>query len=367
MNSRSPQMLIRKIRAARPELLDWESVVVRTLKDPHRPLSIVSDLGVIHAGMEEQSAVHRITNGAGSYVIKQHFDPSAYAREAANIAFINSLRPIAPELLYSDDEAGVILMEDLGDRSLAHLAINNRMTEYERWVRRAFSLVALIQSHFRQHEQELRRLYGGRSPESGAYLPLPDGLPCAIAEILRISRGTELTLDDRELLEKTDAPLRARMQQFSYKHRSFTVDLTPWHIIEKDGKIRFLDFTRPPIGSLLLQFNVIWRLDNRRDIVRFYLEERARLELPHMDTEEFLRLQDGVQFLECIEWIRHYCKDILEGRHFLASWDGSKLDDYEGSEKPNLDAALEAISPHADFGKVASLLRRYFRKPITRP
>jgi len=367
MNSLVPQMLIKKIRAVRPELLDWGSVVVRTLKDPRRPLSIVSDLGVIHAGMEEQSAVHRITNGAGSYVIKQHFDSSAYARETANIAFINALRPIAPEILYSDEDTGIILMEDLGDRSLAHLAINNRMQEYERWVRRAFSLVALIQSHFRRHEQELRRLYGNRSPESGPYLPLPDGLADALAEILRTSRGIELESDDRQLLEKTDAALRARMEQFSNRHRSFTVDLTPWHIIEKDGEIRFLDFTRPPIGSLLLQFNVIWRLENRRDIVRFYLEERARLGLPHVNTEEFLRLQDAVQFLECIEWIRHYCKDILEGRHFLASWDGSKLNDYEGSEKPNLDAALEAVSPHKDFDAVAGLLRRYFRKPITRP
>jgi hypothetical protein len=367
MNSRSPQMLIRKIRAARPELLDWGSVVVRTLKDPRRPLSIVSDLGVIHAGMEKESAVRRICDSADSYVIKQHFDPSAYARETANIAFINSLRPIAPEILYSDDEAGVILMEDLGDRSLAHLAINNRMAEYERWVRRAFSLVALIQSHFRQHEQNLRRLYGGRSPESGPYLPLPDGLPCAIAEILRISRGTELTLDDRQLLEDLDAKLREGLEQYGRDHSSFTVDLTPWHIIDKDGEIRFLDFTRPPVSSLLLQFNVIWRLENRRDIVRFYLAERAGLGLPHVNTEEFLRLQDRVQFLECIEWIRHYCRDILEERHFLASWDGSELNDYEGSEKPDLDAALEAVSPYKDFDAVAGLLRRYFRKPITRP
>jgi len=176
MNSLVPQMLIKKIRAVRPELLDWGSVVVRTLKDPRRPLSIVSDLGVIHAGMEEQSAVHRITNGAGSYVIKQHFDSSAYARETANIAFINALRPIAPEILYSDEDTGIILMEDLGDRSLAHLAINNRMQEYERWVRRAFSLVALIQSHFRRHEQELRRLYGNRSPEAHTY-PCPTASP----------------------------------------------------------------------------------------------------------------------------------------------------------------------------------------------
>jgi len=367
MDAVVPQNLVEEVRAVKPDLLDWNHLILKTLKDPQCPLSTISDLGVIHAGTEKGSAVHRISDNTSSYIIKQHFDPSAFKRETANITFINTLRPIAPELLYSDERSGTILMEDLGDRSLAHLAIRNRMVEYERWVRRAFSLVALLESHFRRHEGQLRHLYGTTSPESTPYLPLHDGLTGALDEILRTSRGIELDPDDRRLLGKLDATLREGIEQHGRDHSSFTVDLTPWHIIEKDGEIRFLDFTRPPVGSLLLQFNVIWRFDNRRDIIRFYLEERAKLGLPRINAEEFLRIQDRVQFLECIEWIRNYCKDILEGRHFLASWDGSKLDDYEGSERPNLEAALEAISPHRDLDWLADLLRRYFERPVTHP
>ncbi len=49
-----------KIRSVCPDLLDWENLEVQTIKDPSAPLSVVSSLGVIHAGVEEGSAIHRL-------------------------------------------------------------------------------------------------------------------------------------------------------------------------------------------------------------------------------------------------------------------------------------------------------------------
>ena len=51
------------IRSARPSLLDWDRAILRVLKDPKRPLSVVSDLGAVHGGIELDSAVYRLSDG----------------------------------------------------------------------------------------------------------------------------------------------------------------------------------------------------------------------------------------------------------------------------------------------------------------
>ena len=73
--------LIRTVSAAQPDLLAWDRLSVRVIKDPARPLSVVSDLGVPHGGLEKDSAVYRLSDGAASFIVKRHLDPVMFRRE----------------------------------------------------------------------------------------------------------------------------------------------------------------------------------------------------------------------------------------------------------------------------------------------
>ena len=132
-----------RIKAQQSDLLDWDRLTVKVVKDPERPLSVVSDLGVPHAGMERDSSVHRLSDGAVSFIVKRHRDPVTFRREAANITFVNEAGGFAPELHWADPETGILLMEDLGDRSLAWVWKRGDMAEYERWVYEAVDSVLL--------------------------------------------------------------------------------------------------------------------------------------------------------------------------------------------------------------------------------
>jgi len=356
--------LIQNLRANKPALLDWDRLRVRVLKDPGKPLTRVSKLGVIHGGLEKESAIYRISDGTSSFIVKQYFDTAILRRERANMSFVNMVDLIAPEILYSDDETNTILMEDLGDMSLAYLWKNGLMKEYEEWVYRSMRILAQVQSYYSAHRARLEALYEGMVPCRNETPPLPDGLSSTIDEILRISRGTELEKKHRESLQEVEIDLKAKMEDFIREYKDFVMDIIPLHVIEKDGRIRLLDFTAPPIGSVLFQFNATWHLQSRREIILYYLRERDGLNLPHIDHEEFLWLADGLQLLECIEWIRIYCGEIIQGRHFLTDLEGRKLSDYERSEGGNLQALYRALAPHKDFCTVIDILDEYFRAPL---
>ena len=152
--------LAASVRSRNPDLLDWSGVTTRTLKDPKRPLSVVSDLGVLHAGLEEGSAVYRLSDGARSVIVKQHYDTSAFRREVANTAFVNMVGPIAPEVVDADEQTGAIVMEDLGDRSLAYLWKNERWEEYRSWVYETVEIVVRVQAYFQRDGERLQALYG---------------------------------------------------------------------------------------------------------------------------------------------------------------------------------------------------------------
>lgn len=156
----------------------------------------------------------------------------------------------------------------------------------------------------------------------------------------------------------------ARINTFNARHKSFLLDLVFFHVVEKDGAIRVLDLTAPAVGGVVGQFNFVWHLQQRREIIRSYLAERQRLGAAKIDPRQFLWLEDAVQLLECIEWISDYCKEILQNEHTFTNLDGTRLDDYAGCERANLEAIYRALEPHDDLCKLIDLLERYFRVPL---
>ena len=357
--------IVERLRAAQPRLLAWDDLVVRTLKDPQRPLSAVSDLGVPHGGMEKDSAVYRISDGQRSFIVKRHFDPTTFRREVANITFVNEAGRFAPEIVWSDGETGTILMEDLGDRSLAWLWKAGRMDDYETWVYEVVEATLQVQAHFHQHGRRLRALYGGLSFESPPSVGSPGELVANLSEALWISRGTRLEEKDRKALLRAAAAMSGRVERFNADHREFVLGLTPWHVFEKEGRIRVIDLTFPPVGSILRQFeNMTWHLQTRRNVWRFYLSGRDSLGLPPADHEEFRLLTDWLHVLGCILWIRIYARDILEGEQTLVDLRGQKLTDYRANESANLNAIHRAIGPHAALAVIGEVLERHFARPL---
>ena len=355
------------IRAKAPAIMDWDAVTVKLIKDPGKPLTQVSELGVVHAGLEPASAVYRLTDEKTQFILKLHLDPDTFRREVANITFVNSFDRVAPELHCCDDGTRAILMEDLGDRNLAHLWHRNHMDEYSAWCRRAFTILADIQAYCEDHEGLLLEAYGESIPQRALSLPLPRGIATTLNEVLSVSRGVGLAEVDESFLGRIDGLLRMRMSQFEARHRGFLLDLTPWHVLEKDGRIRVLDLTAPPLGGLLSQFNVLWHLPTRREIITLYLTRREERGMRNIDHDEFHWLQDGLQLLECIQWMRNYCRQILEREHSFTNLDGSRPNDYQRSENAQLAAIREALDPHADLSPVTQILERYFRKPVHLP
>ncbi len=359
-----PEM-IQKIRSACPDLLEWDSLQVRTIKDPGAPLSVVSTLGVIHAGVEEGSAIYRLRADGKSFILKQHFDAEVFRREVANITFINRAGRFGPEIHYAGDETGLILMEDLGDESLAYVWKNRMMEQYVQWVYEAIELVVSVQGFYQSDRGLLRELYGGAVPERGLHLPLPDGLPEAVGGIMEVSRNRRLEAVERDLLRTAERDVKRDVQRFSEQHKDFILDITPWHVIRKDGRIRVIDLTAPPVGSVLFQFDdAIWHLPQRRDILRSYLEARDRFGLPHVDNEKFLRLKDRLTLLGNIDWIQRYCRDILAGEHWMTDMEGNPLSDYAESERGNLRGIRLALEPYDDFAPILELLDKYFSLPL---
>lgn len=356
--------LIQNVRANMPDLLAWDRAKVVVIKDPAAPLRQLSDLGVIHAGVEKDSQVYRVSDETSSFIVKQHFNPTVFRTEVANITFLNRSGPVAAELFFTDEDTGTIVMEDLGDRSLAYLWHEGRMAEYVNWAYRAASILAAVQADFEGNRTELATLYGTAAMERSQRSVLPGGLSDTLSEVVRISRAVELAGSDRANLEEVERQLRARINTFNARHKSFLLDLTFFHAVEKDGAIRVLDLTAPAVGGPVGQFNFVWRLQQRREIIRSYLAERQRLGAAKIDPRQFLWLEDAVQLLECIEWISSYCKEILQNEHSFTNLDGTRLEDYAGSERANLEAIYRALEPHDDLCKLIDLLERYFRVPL---
>ena len=116
---------------------------------------------------------------------------------------------------------------------------------------------------------------------------------------------------------------------------------------------------------MLFQFsNVIWHLDEGREILRFYLQERDKLGPPCLDHDEFLRMADGLVLLGNVEWIRNYCRDIIEGEHGMTDLSGNRLTDYKGSEDSNLQGIYRALKPHEEFRETVEILQCYFSLPL---
>ena len=354
-----------KIRSVCPDLLDWDDLEVQTVKDPGAPLSVVSSLGVIHAGVEEGSAVYRLRAGGRSLILKRHSDPVVLRREVANITFVNHAGRFAPEIHYADDATGAILMEDLGDESLAFLWNNQMMDEYVEWLYESVGIVVSVHSFYHREPGRLDALYGGPVPEREPCVPLPDGLVQSLDQILDVSRGCHLEARDRRFLQSAERKIRADVRRFDKEHNDFILDITPWHLIRKEGRIRVIDLTAPPIGSMLFHFEpAIWHLEQRREILESYLDRRAEEGLPMPDRNEFLYLEDALHALECVDWIGRYCRDILGGEQVLRGLDGGKLDDYAGDEAENLEAARRALECHEELSEVLDVLDKYFGLPL---
>ncbi len=359
------QELIDKIRADNPRLLDWDNLSIKTLKDPEKPLSQVSKSGVIYGGLEKGSAVYRISDSANSFIIKHHYDRDSFRREVNNISFVNRIDSIAPRIAYSEDENGLIVMEDLGERSLAYLWKHNQMREYTQWCYETAEVLAMIQSYFHKNKSVLESIYGGKSlPRWQKGVPPSEGLVSTTDEILRISRGISLKRKDREDLEEVELDLKERIDKFNALNQDFIIEVDFLHVLKKSGKIRFIDFTNPPLGSIVFQFNIAWHLPERANIVRHYLKRRDELASPSIDHDEFLYLQDGFQLLEGIDWIRTYCREAIEGEHFLTDFEGKRITNYEESETNNLQAMRLALSSHPRLRSVMEMLDGYFSKQL---
>ena len=357
--------LVEKVRADRPDLLDWDKVSVKVIKDPQKPLSVVSELGVVHAGLDKDSAIWRLRDARHSFILKWHFDAMAFRRETANIAFVNQAGQFAPQIHYSDPADGTMLMEDLGDHSLAYVWNSGLMDDYVEWVYEAVALVLAVQGFYRTEHALLRGLYEGLDMELQINLPLAQGLTQTLNEVLQLSRGCRLEARDQARLRTAEEKVNRGIQRHSEEHKDFVLDLASHHIIRKDGRIRVIDLTAPAIGSVLFQFsNIIWHLDERREILRFYLKERDKLGPPYLDHDEFLRMADGLLLLVSVEWIRNYCREIIEGEHSLTDLEGSLLTDYEGPEASNLQAIYRALEPYEEFKETVEVLQGYFSLPL---
>jgi hypothetical protein len=153
--------LIERIQRHLPRLLAWDQASVKVLKDPGRPLSVVSELGVPHGGLEKDSAVCRIADGERAFIVKRHLDAVRFRCEVANLAFVGEAGGFAPSVVWADDDSGTIVMEDLGDHSLAWVWKSGDMAEYQRWVREAVEIVLAVHAHFHRHEERLRALCRG--------------------------------------------------------------------------------------------------------------------------------------------------------------------------------------------------------------
>lgn len=357
--------VIELIRRHQPSLLAWDDLSVSVLKDPRRPLSVVSQLGVPHGGLEKDSALYRIADGEQSFIVKRHLDAARFRCEVANFAFVGEAGGFAPAVVWTDDESGAIVMEDLGDHSLAWVWKSGDMAQYQRWVHEAVEVVLSVQAHFHRHEQRVRALYGDQSPESAPKLYPPEETLAQLDEILRVSRGAALPDRDRAALMDAVRPMNARLERFGREHRTFSLGLTPWHILRKEGRLRVIDLTFQPIGPVLGELgDLTWHLESRREIVGFYLDGRVRLGLPPLDRDEFLRLSDWLTVLGCLLWIRIYCRDILEGEQALVDLGGARLTDYAANEGANLAAIRRALAPYPDLSLVSGVLERAFRLPL---
>jgi aminoglycoside/choline kinase family phosphotransferase len=340
-------------------------VTVQTIKDPEAPLSTVSESGVIHGGVEPDSAVCRLRAGGESLILKRYFDPAPLQREVANITFVNRAGGFGPELHHVEPDAGIVLMEDLGDDSMASLWLQRRMAEYVEWARGTADLLAAVQSLYDMQPDLLRDLYGGTVPERGGHaLPL-DGLVQALDKILEMSRGVHLAPGDRRAISRVAEKMRAEVLRFEADWRDFIIDATPWHIIRKEGRLRVIDLTAPPVGPMLFQLGpVIWHLHQRRQILGYYLDRRSERNLPVPDRDEFLRLEDWLHAISCVDWIGRYCRDIIGGVQALRGLDGSRLDDYAGSEAQNLEALRDGLRPQEDWRDLLEVLERCFALPL---
>ena len=359
------QELINKIRTDNHGILDWDNLSIKTLKDPEKPLSQISKSGIIYGGLEKGSAVYRMSDTANSLIIKHHYDRDSFRREVNNISFVNGIDLIAPRIVYSEDENGLIAMEDLGERSLAYLWKHNQMREYTQWCYETVEVLAMIQSYFHKNKSVLESIYGGKSiPRWQKGVPPFGGLVNTTDEILRISRGISLKEKDREDVKEVELDLKERIEKFNTLHEDFVTEVDFLHVFKKNGKIRFLDFTNPPLGSIVFQFNIVWHLPERANIVGHYLKRRDELASPSIDHDEFLYLQDGIQLLEGIDWIRTYCREAIEGQHFLTDFEGKRITNYEESEARNLQAMRLALSPHTHLRSVMEMLDGYFSKQL---
>ena len=357
---------IQKLRSACPDLLDWDGVEVQTIKDPRAPMSIVSDQGVAYGGIEPDSAVHRLTAGGRSVILKQHFAAEPFRRETANIAFVNHAGGFAPELHHVDAEAGLVLMEDVGGDSMAVLWANGMMDEYTRWAYEAVDVVVAVQLFHRDHAELLEELYGGPAPERGPVVSLPEGLPAALDAILEMSRGSRLSEADHDALRQWEDAVTVRVRRFSERHRTFSQeDLNAWHVIRKDGRIRVIDLTGAPIGPLLFHLeNAVWHLEDRRQILHYYLDRRETSDLPGVDRDEFMFLEDAMHALSCLDWAGRYCRAILGDELAFRGMDGSRVNDYAGSEADQLAAIRRGLAPHDGHAVVLEIVDRYFALPL---
>lgn len=362
---RAPQ--IARLREDQPDLLAWERLRVKVIKDRAQALSTVSELGTAHGGLERDSSVWRIGDGARAFIVKHHAEAAFFHREAANITFVNEAGGFGPELVWADPSSGILLMEDLGDRSLAWVWQQGDMAQYERWTAEVVDVVLAVEAHFDRHEERLRALYGDLNPDSPPRTFPPEETVTQLDEALRISRGAGLSDADRNALRRIAEPMSRRLEAFCRRHRTFCLGLGPQHVIRKDGRLRVIDLTFPPVGSVLGQLgNLTWHLDDERDIHRRYLTGRVRLRLPPLDHEEFLLLTDWLGFLRCVLWIRIYCRDILEGEQALVDLAGRRLTDYEANETANLKALYRALAPYPQLSAVVDILNRGFGRPAVR-
>ena len=356
---------IEHVRERQPDLLAWERLRVKVIKDPARPLSAVSELGTAHGGLERDSSVWRIGDGARAFIVKHHAEATRFRCEAANLTFVNEAGGFGPELVWADADSGILLLEDLGDQSLAWVWQRGDMAEYERWVGEIVEVTLQVQAHFLHHEDRLRALYGDLSPDSPPRTFPPEETVTQLDEALRISRGAGLADADRNALRRIAGPMSRRLEAFGRRHRTFCLGLGPQHVIRKGGRLRVIDLTFPPVGSVLGQLgNLTWHLDGERDVHRRYLTGRERLGLPPLDREEFLLLTDWLGFLSCVLWIRIYCRDILEGEQALVDLGGARLRDYASSERANVQAIERALAPYRELSVVLDALNRNFGRPL---
>ena len=75
-------------------------------------------------------------------------------------------------------------------------------------------------------------------------------------------------------------------------------------------------------------------------------------------------MADGLVLLGNVEWIRNYCRDIIEGEHGMTDLSGNRLTDYKGSEDSNLQGIYRALEPYEEFKETVEVLQGYFSLPL---